>query len=89
MGWGRNLEFFDHHSLELVRNSRSCCCRKRSNGMLKKAGHLEEGEEEEGEEAAAAAFIGPQQIQYTGSFLNSFCVEEEEQQHSLCLLSSS
>ncbi len=57
--------------------------------MLKKAGHLEEGEEEEGEEAAAAAFIGPQQIQYTGSFLNSFCVEEEEQQHSLCLLSSS
>jgi hypothetical protein len=88
MGWGRNLEFFDHHSLELVRNSRSCCCRKRSNGMLKKTGHLEEGEEEEGEEAAAA-FVGPQQIQYTGSFLNSFCVEEEEQQHSLCLLSSS
>ncbi len=56
--------------------------------MLKKTGHLEEGEEEEGEEAAAA-FVGPQQIQYTGSFLNSFCVEEEEQQHSLCLLSSS
>jgi hypothetical protein len=87
MGWGRNLEFFDHHSLELVRNSRSCC-RKRSNGMLKKAAHLEEGEEEEGEEAAEA-FIGPQQIQFTGSFLNSFCVEEEEQQHSLFLLSSS
>ncbi len=59
--------------------------------MLKKAGHLEEGEEEEGEEAAAAAFIGPQQIQYTGSFLNSFCVEQQQQQqqHSLCLLSSS
>jgi len=59
--------------------------------MLKRAGHLEEGEEEEGEEAAAA-FIGPQQIQYTGSFLNSFCVEEEEEEeeeHSLCLLSSS